>query len=183
MSRLENVLAAIDAYNKQDPNRQELPYSEKLTSWVVQLDPQPSEALRIAARGQHIGRWKSPRQSYPMDRGGYLRWREDLKRYHAKTIGELMATEGYSESEIEEVNQVVLKKNFQSNPDAQTIEDALCLVFLENQFEELRRKTPDPKMIDIIQKTWRKMSEKGKQAVLSMKLPEAHQQLIRQPLQ
>ena len=138
--------------------------------------------MRIAARGQHIGRWTSPRSAYPMDRAGYLRWREDLKRFHAKTVGDLMAKAGYAEPEIEAVRQIILKKNFQSNPDAQTIEDALCLVFLESQFEELRQKTPDPKMIDIIQKTWRKMSDKGKQLALQMKLPEEHKQLIQKAL-
>ena len=181
MDRLENVLNAIDAYNKNDPQGREFPYSEKLTAWVLKLDPSPSEALRIAARGQHIGRWKSPRESYPMDRGGYLRWREDLKRFHAKTVGEIMAQEGYTEVEIVAVRQIILKK-YQTNADAQTIEDALCLVFLESQFEELRQKTPDPKMIEIIQKSWRKMSEKGKKAALQMELPAARKELISRAL-
>ena len=111
---------------------------------MLRLNPAPSDALRIAARGQHIGRWTSPRESFPMDRGGYLRWREELKRFHAKTVADIMAKESYSETEIEAVRQIILKK-YQTNADAQTIEDALCLVFLESQFEELRRKTPDPK--------------------------------------
>jgi hypothetical protein len=181
MSKLDNVLAAIDAYNQRDPQGKEFPYSEKLTAWVLKLNPAPSEFLRIAARGQHIGRWTSSRDSYPMDRGGYLRWREDLKRFHAKTVGEIMAKEGYSESNIEAVRQIILKK-YQTNADAQTIEDALCLVFLETQFEDLRQKTPDPKMIDIIQKTWKKMSVQGKKAALSIKLPPEHEQLIQAAL-
>ena len=182
MDRLQNVLNAIDAYNQKDPQGRELPYSKKLTDWVLKLNPNPSEVLRIAARGQHIGRWSSPRRSYPMDRSGYLRWREDLKRFHAKTVGDLMRPAGYSEPEIEAATQIILKKNFQSNANAQTVEDALCLVFLESQFEELRQKTPDPKMIEIIQKTWRKMSEQGKKLALAMELPAAHQELIRQAL-
>jgi hypothetical protein len=177
MNRLQNVLQAIDDYNKTDPQGREFPYSEKLTHWVLKLNPSPSEALRIAARGQHIGRWTSPRQSYPMDRAGYLKWREDLKRFHAKTVGELMSKEGYSAAEIDAVRQIILKK-YQTNADAQTIEDALCLVFLDSQFEELRQKTPDPKMIDIIQKTWRKMSANGKKLALAMELPAAHKELI-----
>jgi hypothetical protein len=183
MPRLENVLAQIDAYNAKDPHHREKPYSEKLSGWVLRLNPSPSDALRIAARGQHIGRWTIPRETYPMDRGGYLRWREELKRFHAKTVGEIMAKEGYAELEIEPVRQIILKKNFQANPDAQTVEDALCLVFLESQFEELRQKTPNPKMIDIIQKTWKKMSAKGREVALAMKLPPEHLALIRQALQ
>jgi hypothetical protein len=180
--RLDKVLSAIDAYNQKDPNGKEFPYSERLTCWVLKLTSHPSEALRIAARGQHIGRWTSPRQSYPMDRGGYLRWREDLKRFHAKTVGEMMAQAGYAEAEIEAVRQIILKKNFQANPDAQTVEDALCLVFLETQFEELRQKTPDPKMIEIIQKTWKKMSAKAKEVALAIEIPAHHKALIQKAL-
>jgi hypothetical protein len=183
MTRLEMVLQAIDAYNAKDPHGRELSYSEKLTGWVLRLNPTPSEALRIAARGQHIGRWTLPRAAYPMDRGGYLRWREELKRFHAKTVTSMMAQAGYPETDLEAVRQIILKKNFQANPDAQTIEDALCLVFLEDQFEELLQKTPDPKMIDIIQKTWKKMSDHGKKFALALKLPPAHEKLIKQALQ
>ncbi len=93
-----------------------------------------------------------------------------------------MAKEGYAEAEIEPVKQIILKKNFQANPDAQTVEDALCLIFLESQFEELRQKTPDPKMIDIIQKTWKKMSSKGKEVALAMNLPANHLELIKKAL-
>ena len=182
VSRLENVLAAIDQFNKRDPKGKEFPYSENLTRRVLKLNARPSEALRIAARGQHIGRWTIPRESYPMNRGGYLRWREDLKRFHAQTVGELMVQAGYPEPDVEAVRRIILKKNFQTNADAQTVEDALCLVFLETQFDELRQKTPDPKMVDIIQKTWRKMSDKGKALALEMELPEAHKQLILQAL-
>jgi hypothetical protein len=172
MGRLENVLLAIDDFNRKDPHGKEFPYSDHLSRWVMELDPAPSEALRIAARGQHIGRWTIPRDAYPMDRGGYLRWREELKRFHAQTVGDLMAKEGYLAPEVEAVRQIILKKNFKANPDAQTIEDALCLVFLERQFEELRQKTPDPKMADILKKTWEKMSAKGKEAALAMNQPE-----------
>src|SRR5438477_11255894 len=130
MSRLENVLRDIDAYNAKDPRGQELPYSEKLAGWVLRLNSTPSEALRIAARGQHIGRWTVPRNTYPMNRGGYLRWREDLKRFHAKTVGEMMAKFGCSLEECEKVRLIILKKNIQGDPDTQTVEDGLCLIFL-----------------------------------------------------
>jgi len=93
-----------------------------------------------------------------------------------------MAKENYLESEIDAVRQIILKKNFQFNPDAQTVEDALCLIFLESQFEELHQKTPDPKMIDIIQKTWKKMSAKAKEVALTLELPAHHKELIQEAL-
>lgn len=117
-----------------------------------------------------------------MDRGGYLRWREELKKFHARLVTDFMAKEGYPESDIEHARRIILKKNFQADAEAQTIEDALCLVFLETQFEELHQKTPDPKMIDILQKTWRKMSAKAKDIALTMKLPAEHTHLILEAL-
>ena len=184
---LDKVLATIDAVNAGDPHHEtaggmsrprERVYSERLTAWVLKLKPAASEALRIAARGQHIARWTVPRESYPMTRGGYLRWREDLKRFHAKTVTEIMAKAGYGAEEQERVRNIILKKNISGDPDTQTLEDALCLVFLETQFEELKRKTPDEKMIDIIRKTWRKMSPQGQGAVIGLSIPAAHRTLI-----
>jgi hypothetical protein len=177
-SRLRVVLQAIDEYNAQDPSARERDYSERLTGWVQKLQPNPSESLQIAARGQHIGRWTIPRSTYPMTRGGYLRWREDLKKFHANTVADLMEKAGYAPAERDRVSQIILKKNIQGDPDTQTMEDALCLIFLESQFEDLQQKTPDEKMIDIVRKTWRKMSEQGRAVALKMPLPEAHRSLI-----
>src|SRR5947207_264905 len=178
MSRLENVLRDIDAYNAKDPRGQELPYSEKLAGWVLRLNSTPSEALQIAARGQHIGRWTVPRETYPMNRGGYLRWREDLKRIHAKTVGDIMQREGCAPDFIERVKQIILKKNLQTDADVQSIEDALCLVFLETQFDELRDKTPNEKMKEIVRKTWQKMSEHARQIALALPLSDAQRAFL-----
>ncbi len=180
--RLERVLRDIDAYNERDPQHREQPYSVRLTHWVLQLQPSASEILRIAARGQHIGRWTVPRDSYPMDRGGYLRWREGLKRFHAMTVGEIMEKHGYGAEDVQQARQVILKKNIQGDADTQTLEDALCLIFLESQFEELKRKTADAKMVDIIRKTWRKMSPQGQRLALALDLPPEHRTLIESAL-
>jgi hypothetical protein len=176
--RLEEVLASIDAYNAKDPHEKELPYSERLTHWVLELDPLASDALRIAARGQHVGRWTIPREKYPMDTAGYLRWREELKRFHAQTVEDMMQKADYDLDQIEQARSIILKKNRTTNPEAQTMEDALCLVFLETQFEDLRLKTPEDKMIVIIQKTWKKMSEQARELALQLPMPEEEGQLI-----
>ena len=177
-NRLKEVLAKIDAYNSTDPLEREKPYSEQLTGWVLKLVPDASEALRIAARGQHIGRWTLPRESYPMDRSGYLRWREELKRFHAKAVGEIMRQVGYDPTLIERAQSIILKKNLATDPEAQAIEDALCLVFLETQFEELQSKTPEDKMILIIQKTWKKMSPAARDFALHISMPEEQGLLV-----
>ena len=191
MGRLETVLEAIDAYNQRDPSVElvdgqpqprEWVYAQHLTRWVLRLNPAASEILRIAARGQHIGRWTVPRDSYPLTRGGYLRWREDLKKFHAQTVAGFMTQAGYPAEDIEHTRAIMLKKNFAADPDAQTLEDALCLVFLETQLVEFRKKTTEDKMLDILRKSWKKMSEKGRAAALTIAYSPEEKKLIEKAL-
>jgi hypothetical protein len=176
----EKALKEIDRFNSQDPRQrvvdgiahpQELAYSKLLTEWVLKLDPNASEALRIAACGQHISRWMVPRAEYPADRSGYLRWREDLKAFHAEKVGGILRDVGYEEDFIQRVQSLVLKKNIKKDTDAQTLEDALCLVFFETQFMTLMKKTPVDKMKILVRKTWKKMGAKGRDMALQMNLP------------
>jgi hypothetical protein len=191
MANLQAVLDKIDAYNRQDSNHdmvegreepREFVYSGHLTRWVLRLNPHASDILRIAARGQHIGRWTVPRDSYPMNRGGYLRWREDLKKFHAQTVAGYMTEAGYDAADVEHTRAIMLKKNFAADPAAQTLEDALCLVFLEMQFADLRKKTPDDKMVDILRKSWRKMSDQGRTAALTIHYRTEEKALIEKAL-
>ncbi len=181
-SPLEQVLAKIDAFNAADPRGYEQPYSEQLTKWVIRMSPRASDALRIAARGQHIGRWTIPRQSYPLDRTGYLRWREELKRFHAQKVSALMCEEGYENDAIERVRSIILKTNLTTDSDAQILEDGLCLVFLESQLGELAAKTSEEKMIEIIRKTWKKMGPQGRELALGIPMPEDQKKLIQKAL-
>ncbi|MEY4960984.1 MAG: hypothetical protein RL610_1163 [Pseudomonadota bacterium] len=176
----EKALKEIDRFNSQDPRQeiidgiahpQELTYSKRLTEWLLKLDPQASEALRIAARGQHIGRWMLLRAEYPADRSGYLRWREDLKAFHAEKVGGILRDVGCEEDFIRRVKFLILKNNIKEDTDAQTLEDALCLVFFETQFMDLMEKTPVDKMKTLVLKTWNKMGAKGREVALQMKLP------------
>ncbi len=174
---LKATLQALDNLNRQDPNTEsvdgqnhpkELVYAQRLHHWVLELNPQASEVLQIAARGAHVGRWKSPRSDYEEGRIGYLKWREDLKKYHASEVRRIMQEQGYSQEDQDHATAIILKKSLK-DPDTQTLEDALCLVFLEFQFDELIAKTEKDKMIDIIQKTWRKMSETAHARALRLK--------------
>ena len=147
---------------------------------MLRLTPDASEALRIAARGQHVQRWTVPRERYERNRRGYLRWREVLKAFHAKTVADLMRQEGYPEETMQRVATLITKKQLGTDPDTQTLEDALCLVFLESQFSDLRRKTPDEKMQDVLRKTWQKMSERAREEALRLPLaPEDRAFLLR----
>ena len=186
-NRLQQVLRRIDQLNSEDPNKEivegvlrprELVYSERLTAWVLRLAPEASEALRIASRGQHLCRWTIPRQQYEMTRRGYLKWRETLKAFHAQRVGTLMHEAGYSEPEIARVQRLMSKRELPGDPDTQSLEDALCLVFLETQFADLRNKEPEAKMIDILRKTWKKMSERARQEALQLPLGTQERELV-----
>ena len=135
----------------------------------MRLCPAASEELRLAARCQHLCRWMVPRESYPMTRAGYLKWREGLKHFHAQKAGEIMGEVGYPEEVIARVRSLNLKKGFPQDAEGRVLEDALCLVFLERQFAELASKTDEDKMVNVLQKAWKKMS------------PAAHAQALKLP--
>jgi hypothetical protein len=189
--KLAMALRKIDEYNRLDPKTDEvggvifpheLVYSKRLTDWILKLKPNASEALKVAARGQHIGRWTIPREEYPMDRGGYLRWREALKQFHAKTVSDILKDCGYDETFIARVQSLILKKNLKEDSEVQALEDGLCLVFLETQFADLKNKTPDDKMKEIVRKTWKKMSELGRSAALRLHLSEDAKKFLQESL-
>ena len=183
------VLAAIDAANAADPRRTpggkpaELDHSERMTAWVRRLNPTASDLLHIAARGQHLERWTSPRTDYPDGRAGYLRWREDLKRFPARRTGELMAQSGYGLPAIARVTALITKAAHRAgDPDGLVLEDALCLVFLETQFKDLLSKTTEEKMGEILRKTWQKMSPAGRAAAQTISYSSEERQALSQAL-
>ena len=187
--RFARVIERIDQLNREDPHQErvggiahpwELLYAQWLTEWVMRLDPEASEALRIAARGQHVRRWTIPRDRYERNRRGYLRWRETLKTFHAQTVAGLMREAGYPEATIERVQQIMSKRQLREDAETQTLEDALCLVFLERQYSALRKKTPPETMREILQKTWTKMSEQGRAVALQLPLSEDDRNVILQ---
>jgi len=191
MDRLEKAFSLFDEYNKQSPETliwqgTEYPteyfYALKLYEYVRKLKPEAPESLLLASRSQHIGRWEIARKSYPDGRIGYLKWRSDLGKFHAQKASELLVEAGYEESEITRVREIILKQRIKADEDVQTIENALCLVFLEFQFDDLIQKLSEDKMIDILRKTWGKMSEPGREAALAMKYNEVGTSLLQKAL-
>ena len=185
--RLAAVLEAIDDANGRDPNRvavdgaqrpAELVYGLRMSRTLERLYPEASELLRIAARGQHIERWTSPRADYPMTRDGYLRWRAELKQYHSDRVGALMAEAGYDAADIERVGALIRKRRLRRDPEAQALEDIVCVVFLEDYFADFAAKHEDAKVIDILRKTWAKMSPHGREAALDLTLPAEARRLV-----
>ncbi|MBV8098027.1 MAG: DUF4202 domain-containing protein [Verrucomicrobia bacterium] len=181
----------FDKANSADPNTviidgkpipYELFYAQRLTEWVERLSPSASPALLLAARCQHICRWMIPRGSYPMTRAGYLKWRTDLKQFHAQKSGEILSESGCSPELVARVQELNFKKNLGQDPELQTLEDALCLVTLQYQLTDLVRKTEPDKMVSILQKTWKKMSSQARGEAMRLSYPEDQQKLLSQAL-
>ncbi len=185
--RFERAIALFDAANAEDPRLdkgpdgkeipRELLYAQRMTEMIGRFAPDASEAAQLAVRAQHIQRWKVPRNSYPMDRNGYLQWRTGLYKFHAETAGRLMKEAGYDDEMIERVKTAVGKRGLKVNPDTQLLEDVTDLVFIEHYMLEFAGQHPEyseEKWLDIIRKTWKKMSPAAREFALAgkIRLPE-----------
>ena len=168
-ARFERAIALFDAANAEDPNQdqgqpKELLYARRMTGMIVRYAPDASEVAQLAVRAQHIRRWTVPRSSYPMTKEGYHAWRTGLYKFHAETAGELMRQAGYDDAMIDRVKAAVGKRGLKVNPDTQMMEDVTDLVFLEHYMLDFAGKHADyseEKWLDIVRKTWKKMSERA----------------------
>jgi hypothetical protein len=182
MGKSEKLLTAFrhfDAANAQDPHTEEyggktypkeLLYAMRMTAQLDAFSPGASEALQLTARCQHIRRWEIPRESYDMDRTGYLRWRQDLKKFHADKASAILRQIGYDDELTERVAFLLQKKKLKRDPETQTLEDVICLVFLEHYLDSFLEKHPESKVVEILRKTWAKMSPEGHRAALGLPL-------------
>lgn len=189
--RFEDALRLIDAANSEDPNTEsfegedypkELLYSMRMTKWLETIEPQASEALRLAVRSQHIRRWEIPRSKYPLDRKGYHQWRTRLYDYHGEKAAKILDEVGYDEETIARVRMLLKKQGLKSNPETQTLEDVACLVFLESYFWDFSRLHDEEKIIGILRKTWGKMSARGQEAARELSLNAGAEALLNKAL-
>lgn len=182
--KLNTVLAAIDAANKKDPGLhldeqgREVPeallYGQRMSAELERLfGDEVSDVLKIAARGQHVERWKIPRSSYPEGRTGYLTWRRDQGRAHGERLAGMMADADYDGDDCARVGVLLRKEGLKRDAEVQMLEDTICMVFLKHYFAAFAEKHPLDKVIDIVAKTARKLSEGGRNRVLrEFELPE-----------
>ena len=181
-SLLERALERIDAVNAQDPHGKELLYARRMSAWLGRIEPGASEALRLAVRAQHIRRWAIPRSDYPMDRIGYLKWRTTLYKFHAEEVTRILREVGYDAATVERVASLVRKEEIKRDPEAQTLEDVICLVFLENYFAEFAAAHDQEKVINILRRTWKKMSDRGRATAMTLNIPPAAAELVKRAL-
>jgi len=174
--RFDEAIARIDAVHAEDPQKEdglakELLYAQRMSAWLAKLAPDASEPLRLAVRCQHLRRWAISRTSFPDGKVGYLRWRKEESLAHAELAGEFLSQAGYDAGAIARVQSLVKKERIKHDPEAQALEDVSCLVFLEYELVPFAAKHPEEKLIDILRKTWAKMSPLGQREALGLQLP------------
>ncbi|HEY6094953.1 MAG TPA: DUF4202 domain-containing protein [Gallionellaceae bacterium] len=178
--RFDKAIAGFDAANAADPHQEvsegkshpkELLYAQRMSAMLAQFAPDAAEAVQLAVRCQHICRWKVPRKDYPMDGEGYKRWRTYLYKFHGETAGAIMKEAGYDDAIIARVQALLRKERLKVNPDTQLLEDVVDLVFLQYYLADFVAKYShyeEEKLLDIVRKTWHKMSENGHAAALKL---------------
>jgi Domain of unknown function (DUF4202) len=186
-ARLAAASDAIDAANAADPNAitiagatgpKELLHGRRAAEWVLRLDPDADDAQLLAARAHHFRRWTHPRGDFPDGRAGYLRWRAAAKKAHAVEVGELLRSVGYDVDTVDRTGAIIRKEALATDPAVQVHEDALCLVFLESQFDELSDQLGDDHMVEVLLKTLRKMSPAGIEAASTLQLSDRGTRLL-----
>ena len=191
-SQIEKALAGILAANEKDPKKTEVDgrliadnvlYSSYMAEWQHKLYPDVHDAVKLAVSAQHVCRWEIPRDSFPEGRAAYLQWRQSLARKHADILSGIMEEVAYDEDDIKRASNAVMKKNIKGNPDSQVVEDCACLVFLSHYFDDFISKHTGDKLINIVQKTWAKMSDEAHAAALGIDFSDAAAAVIHEALQ
>jgi len=190
-SLLVRALARIDAIHAEDPRSerdgeregpQELLYSRRMSETLAWFSPDASEPLRLATRAQHLARWRIPRSDFPDGRDGYRDWRAHLLEVQAELAVEVLRDVGYPEETTGRVSALIRKEALKRDPEAQTLEDVACLVFLEHHFEEFAKGHDDEKLVGILRKTLAKMSPRGREVALEVELDSRGTKLVARAL-
>ncbi len=189
--KYDAALALIDQAHAQDPRKVvingqhepfELHYSQKMSQYLEKRCPQAPDTLRLAIRAQHLRRWEVPRESYAMNKQGYYGWRTYLKKRQADFACQICLESGYSKEDAERVAALIRKDDLKKDEETQILEDVACLVFLDEQFEEFEKLHDEEKIINILRKTWSKMSERGHELALEISMSERAKGLVMKAL-
>ena len=185
--RFRRAIEEFDRANVDDPNfervsgtlqAKELVYSQRMTATLDEFEPTAPEVVRLAARCQHIRRWTVPRSTYPEGRDGYRRWRSDLAQFHAETAADILTGVGYDADTVQRVQVLLRKERLKVDAEVQLLEDVACLVFLTYYLPAFVELHEELKVIEVLRKTWRKMSTRGQSVALELDLPDDLRSLV-----
>ena len=174
----ERVVRSIDRRHAADPAGRELAYAQAMSAHLDALVQAPPDALRIAVRAQHFERWRYPRSDFPAGREGYLRWRAEAARRQAGAVGAMLESHGVDAATAERVQALMMKRNLRRDPQAQALEDCACLVFLESELARFAGGRDRQRVIEILRRTWRKMSEAGRRRALGLPVDPVSRALL-----
>ena len=189
--RLVGAIRELDRINAEDPRSEEIDgrseprellYARRMSETLANFAPDASEELQLAVRAQHIARWRILRSRYPDGRAGYRKWRTELMTYHARLAADVLSEAGYDEHEVTRVGQLLRKEGLKRDPEVQTLEDVACLVFLRYYLCGFAAEHDDDKLVEILRKTWRKMSAPGRAAAAELDLGEREARLLARAL-
>ena len=185
--KFSEAMAAIDAVHAEDPEQaggqpKELVYARRMSAWLAKLAPAASEPLQLAVRCQHLRRWSIARSAYPEGKIGYLRWRKESSIAHAALAGEILGRAGYDAAAVQRAQSLIKKERIKQDREAQLLEDVTCLVFLESEFAAFAPKHAEAKLVDILRKTWVKMSPAGREAALALAMAPALRTIMQKAL-
>lgn len=190
-SKYLSALTLIDNAHAQDPKTvvidgkdvpYELHYAQKMSKYLEKRAPSAPEVLRLAIRAQHFRRWEIPRDSYPMNKQGYHAWRTYLKKRQAEMASHICLDCGYSEEDATRVASMIRKEDLKKDEETQVLEDVACLVFLDDQFEQFEKEHDEDKIVNILKKTWGKMSEQGHELALEISMSDRAKHLVTRAL-
>ena len=185
--RFRRAIEEFDGANVDDPNfervsgtlqAKELVYSQRMTATLDEFEPTAPEVVRLAARCQHIRRWTVPRSTYPEGRDGYRRWRSDLAQFHSETAADILTGVGYDADTVQRVQVLLRKERLKVDAEVQLLEDVACLVFLTYYLPAFVEQHEELKGIEVLRKTWRKMSTRGQSVALELDLPDDLRSLV-----
>lgn len=188
-TKYEEARRLIYAAHDGDPNKytspegKEIPYethyTNKMEKYLSQRSPDCSEVLALAVCGQHFRRWEVPRDSFPRTKVGYHSWRTHLKKRQGELVAEILANCGYVEEDQLRCRALIEKEGLKQGEDeVQVLEDVACLVFLDDQFDEFKEKHDEEKIVNILKKTWVKMSKEGQDMALEIPMTEECKALV-----
>lgn len=190
-THFQQTITALDALHAEDPRRvevdgeslpKELWHARRMSDWLEALHEAPDELVQLAVRGQHLQRWQVPREEYPEGRVGYLTWRRDQGKRAGETTASLMIEAGYPEEDAERVARMIRKQGLGRDAGTQAVEDAACLVFLENYFGDFSKQIDHDHLIRIVQMTWKKMSPRAHELALGLPMSGEARALVEEAL-
>ena len=106
MNSFEAIKSKIDKITQDGPEI-EYSHSQSVLKWVLKLDPDASESLKIAALGHDIDRSFPEKRVKAVDYENYLEFKKVHSLKSAEIIVELMKRQNFKEETIKKTRNLI----------------------------------------------------------------------------